>query len=74
MHQVLVMNDLVTVASNAGTFNTLVAAVKAAGLADILQDDGPFTVFAPTDAAFAKLPQGAIEALLLRGSDELKDR
>jgi uncharacterized surface protein with fasciclin (FAS1) repeats len=45
--------------------------VKAAGLADILQDDGPFTVFAPTDAAFAKLPQGAIEALLA-DNDKLK--
>lgn len=71
MHQVLVMNDIVTVASNAGTFNTLVAAVKAAGLADILQNDGPFTVFAPTDAAFAKLPRGAIEALLA-DNDKLK--
>jgi uncharacterized surface protein with fasciclin (FAS1) repeats len=65
------MNDIVTVASNAGTFNTLVAAVKAAGLADILQNDGPFTVFAPTDAAFAKLPRGAIEALLA-DNDKLK--
>ena len=65
------MNDIVTVASNAGTFNTLVAAVKASGLADTLQDDGPFTVFAPTDAAFAKLPRGAIDALLA-DNDKLK--
>jgi uncharacterized surface protein with fasciclin (FAS1) repeats len=65
------MNDIVTVASNAGTFNTLVAAVKASGLADTLQDDGPFTVFAPTDAAFAKLPRGAIDGLLA-DNDKLK--
>lgn len=65
------MNDIVTVASNAGTFNTLVAAVKASGLADTLQNDGPFTVFAPTDAAFAKLPRGSIDALL-SDNDKLK--
>lgn len=65
------MNDIVTVASNAGTFNTLVAAVKASGLADTLQNDGPFTVFAPTDAAFAKLPRGSIDALLA-DNDKLK--
>ena len=58
------MNDIVAVAANAGQFNTLVAAVKAAGLVETLQGAGPFTVFAPTDAAFAKLPKGAIEALL----------
>jgi uncharacterized surface protein with fasciclin (FAS1) repeats len=56
--------DIVGVASTAGTFNTLVAAVKAAGLADTLQGPGPFTVFAPTDEAFAKLPAGTVESLL----------
>ena len=58
------MNDIVAVAANAGQFNTLIAAVKAAGLVETLQGAGPFTVFAPTDAAFAKLPAGTIEALL----------
>ena len=58
------MNDIVAVAANAGQFNTLIAAVKAAGLVETLQGAGPFTVFAPNDAAFAKLPKGAIEALL----------
>jgi uncharacterized surface protein with fasciclin (FAS1) repeats len=48
----------------AGNFNTLVAAVKAAGLVDTLRGPGPFTVFAPTDEAFAKLPAGALEDLL----------
>lgn len=48
----------------AGHFNTLVAAVKAAGLADTLKGPGPFTVFAPTDEAFAKLPAGTLESLL----------
>jgi len=48
----------------AGKFNTLVAAVKAAGLVDTLKGPGPFTVFAPTDAAFAKLPAGTLETLL----------
>lgn len=48
----------------AGGFNTLVAAVKAAGLVDTLKGAGPFTVFAPTDAAFAKLPAGTVESLL----------
>jgi len=57
-------NDIVAVASGAGNFNTLVAAVKAAGLVETLQGTGPFTVFAPTDAAFAKLPAGTVEALL----------
>jgi uncharacterized surface protein with fasciclin (FAS1) repeats len=56
--------NLVEVAVGAGSFNTLVAAVKAAGLAETLQGAGPFTVFAPTDAAFAKLPAGALDALL----------
>jgi uncharacterized surface protein with fasciclin (FAS1) repeats len=56
--------DLVAVASSADNFKTLVAAVKAAGLAETLQGKGPFTIFAPTDAAFAKLPAGTVENLL----------
>ena len=56
--------DIVAVASGAGSFNTLVAAVKAAGLVETLQGKGPFTVFAPTDEAFAKLPAGTVENLL----------
>jgi uncharacterized surface protein with fasciclin (FAS1) repeats len=56
--------DIVAVASSAGNFNTLVAAVKAAGLVETLQGAGPFTVFAPTDEAFAKLPKGTVEDLL----------
>jgi uncharacterized surface protein with fasciclin (FAS1) repeats len=55
---------IVGVAASAGQFNTLVAAVKAAGLVDTLNGKGPFTVFAPTDEAFAKLPAGAVEDLL----------
>lgn len=57
--------DIVDVAQSAGTFNTLVAAVGAADLVDTLKSDGPFTVFAPTDAAFAALPAGTVETLLL---------
>lgn len=56
--------DIVDVAASAGQFQTLVAAVKAAGLVDTLKGSGPFTVFAPTDAAFAKLPSGTVENLL----------
>ncbi|MEZ4387174.1 MAG: fasciclin domain-containing protein [Candidatus Krumholzibacteriia bacterium] len=56
--------DIVAAAAAAGDFNTLVAAIKAAGLVETLQGKGPFTVFAPTDAAFAKLPAGTIEDLL----------
>ncbi len=56
--------DIVAVASGNGSFNTLVAAVKAAGLVETLQGPGPFTVFAPTDEAFAKLPKGTVEDLL----------
>jgi len=55
---------IVGVAAGAGQFNTLVAAVKAAGLVDTLNGKGPFTVFAPTDEAFAKLPAGTVETLL----------
>ena len=56
--------NIVEIAAGAGSFNTLVAAVKAAGLVDTLSGDGPFTVFAPTDEAFAKLPAGTVESLL----------
>ena len=56
--------DIVDTAVQAGSFNTLVAAVQAAGLADTLKGTGPFTVFAPTDEAFAKLPKGTVDALL----------
>ncbi len=56
--------DIVDVAVGAGQFNTLAAALTAAGLVDTLKGDGPFTVFAPTDAAFAKLPAGTVEELL----------
>lgn len=56
--------DIVDTAVSAGSFKTLVTAVKAAGLVDTLKGEGPFTVFAPTDAAFAKLPEGTVEALL----------
>jgi uncharacterized surface protein with fasciclin (FAS1) repeats len=56
--------DIVDTAVKAGSFNTLVAAVKAAGLVDTLKGTGPFTVFAPTDEAFAKLPKGTVDALL----------
>ncbi|MGD9667809.1 MAG: fasciclin domain-containing protein [Hyphomicrobiaceae bacterium] len=56
--------DIVDTAASAGKFNTLVAAVKAAGLVDTLKGKGPFTVFAPTDEAFAKLPKGTVEDLL----------
>lgn len=56
--------DIVAVAAGAGQFNTLVTAVKAAGLVETLQGEGPFTVFAPTDEAFAKLPAGTVESLL----------
>ncbi len=56
--------DIVDTAVEAGSFNTLVAAVQAAGLVDTLKGEGPFTVFAPTDDAFAKLPEGTVEGLL----------
>lgn len=56
--------DIVTIASEAEDFSTLVAAVKAAGLVDVLKGEGPFTVFAPTNAAFAALPEGTVEGLL----------
>jgi uncharacterized surface protein with fasciclin (FAS1) repeats len=56
--------NIVQTAQGAGTFNTLLAAAKAAGLADSLATGGPLTVFAPTDAAFRKLPKGTVENLL----------
>ena len=56
--------DIVDTAVSAGTFETLVAAVQAAGLVETLKGDGPFTVFAPNDEAFAKLPAGTVEGLL----------
>ncbi len=59
-----VNKDIVETAASNGSFNTLVAAIEAAGLSETLRGDGPFTVFAPTDAAFAKLPAGTVETLL----------
>lgn len=56
--------DIVDTAVGAGNFTTLVAAVEAAGLVETLKGEGPFTVFAPTDAAFAALPAGTVEDLL----------
>jgi uncharacterized surface protein with fasciclin (FAS1) repeats len=56
--------NIVETAINAGSFNTLVTAIKAANLVDTLNGAGPFTVFAPTDEAFAKLPEGTVEGLL----------
>lgn len=56
--------DIVDTAVDAGSFTTLVAAVEAAGLVETLKGDGPFTVFAPTDEAFAALPAGTVEGLL----------
>jgi len=56
--------DIVETAIGAGSFETLVTAVKAADLVEVLKGEGPFTVFAPTDEAFAKLPDGAVESLL----------
>jgi uncharacterized surface protein with fasciclin (FAS1) repeats len=58
------MPNVVQTAVSAGSFKTLVAAVQAAGLLEALSGPGPFTVFAPTDEAFAKLPAGAVEGLL----------
>ncbi|WP_289041563.1 fasciclin domain-containing protein [uncultured Aliiroseovarius sp.] len=57
--------DIVDTAVEAGSFTTLVAAVEAAGLVETLKGDGPFTVFAPTDDAFAALPEGTVESLLM---------
>ena len=65
------MKNIVETAVAAGSFNTLVAAVSAAGLADTLSGEGPFTVFAPTDDAFAALPEGTVDALLADPSGDL---
>jgi uncharacterized surface protein with fasciclin (FAS1) repeats len=64
MASVSFAKDLVDTAVSAGSFKTLVTAVQAAGLVDTLKGKGPFTIFAPTDEAFAKLPAGTVEALL----------
>jgi uncharacterized surface protein with fasciclin (FAS1) repeats len=64
--------DIVDTAVAAGNFQTLVTAVKAAGLVDTLKGAGPFTLFAPTDEAFAKLPPGTVDALL-KDPAKLKD-
>jgi transforming growth factor-beta-induced protein len=64
--------DIVQVASSAGSFTTLLQAATAAGLVDTLKGPGPFTVFAPTDAAFAALPAGTLDALL-KDPAKLKD-
>ena len=58
------MADIVDIAVSAGSFNTLVAAVQAAGLVETLKSPGPFTVFAPNDDAFAKLPPGTVQTLV----------
>jgi uncharacterized surface protein with fasciclin (FAS1) repeats len=66
--------DIVDTAVAAGSFNTLVAAIEAADLVETLKGDGPFTVFAPTDDAFAKLPEGTVESLLKpENKDKLVD-
>ncbi|MDX1562586.1 MAG: fasciclin domain-containing protein [Gammaproteobacteria bacterium] len=66
-------NDIVDTAVNAGNFETLAAALQAAGLVETLKGEGPFTVFAPTDEAFAKLPAGTVENLLKpENIDQLK--
>jgi uncharacterized surface protein with fasciclin (FAS1) repeats len=58
-------DDIIDIAASNEDFSTLVAAVQAAGLVETLKSDGPFTVFAPTNDAFAKLPEGTVESLLL---------
>ena len=63
--------DIVDTAISAGSFNTLVAAVQAAGLVDTLKGEGPFTVFAPTDDAFAAIPKATLDALLADPSGDL---
>jgi len=60
--------NIVETAVQSGKFNTLVAAIKAAGLVDTLNGKGPFTVFAPSDTAFSKLPAGTIDGLLMPGN------
>jgi len=63
-------NDIIDVASSDDNFATLTTAVKVAGLVSTLQSDGPFTVLAPTNAAFAKLPEGTVESLLQPGAKD----
>ncbi|UCC81337.1 MAG: fasciclin domain-containing protein [Candidatus Zixiibacteriota bacterium] len=58
------LTSILETAQTAGTFSTLLTAVEAAGLTDALSGEGPFTIFAPTDAAFAALPEGTVQALL----------
>lgn len=71
-HAAMEPADIVDTAAAAGQFGTLVAAVEAAGLAETLRSEGPFTVFAPVDGAFAGLPEGEIERLLMpENRDEL---
>src|SRR5690606_25811268 len=62
--QASAQSDIVDTAVAAGSFTTLATALEAAGLVSVLKGEGPFTVFAPTDEAFAKLPEGTLEALL----------
>lgn len=65
--------DIVDVAVDNGSFTTLATALQAAGLVDVLKGEGPYTVFAPTDEAFAKLPAGTVETLLMpENIDQLK--
>ena len=64
-------SDVVDTAVSAGNFNTLAAALEAGGLVETLKGQGPFTVFAPTDEAFAKLPPGTVEALLEPANKEM---
>jgi len=71
-HATTASNNIVETAVSVGSFNTLVAAVQAADLADTLAGEGPYTVFAPTDEAFAKLPEGTIEHLLAN-PDQLRE-
>ncbi|AFZ31183.1 beta-Ig-H3/fasciclin [Gloeocapsa sp. PCC 7428] len=66
------MADIIETAVNAGTFNTLVEAIKATDLVDILKSPGPYTVFAPTDEAFNKLPEGVTLDALLQDNHKLK--
>ena len=65
-------DNIVNVASNAGNFNTLLKAAVEAGLANTLSEDGPFTIFAPTDSAFEKLPDEVIISLLKKENKELQ--
>lgn len=65
------MQNIVEIAKGAGSFNTLLTAATAAGLAETLSNDGPFTVFAPTDEAFSALPKGTVKGLL-KDTEKLK--